>query len=103
MDEPTAGQDYKNYLGFMDAIIQLPSFEAILFITHDLDMAVIYANRVILVADGAVQADGKPEEVLKDYALLKACRVVPTSLLDLNLELLSKSGHFMRAEALGHL
>jgi energy-coupling factor transport system ATP-binding protein len=103
MDEPTAGQDYKNYLGFMDAIIQLPGFEAILFITHDVDLAVIYANRVILVADGAVQADGKPETVLKDYELLKACRVVPTSLLDLNLELLPKTGHFMRAEALGHL
>jgi energy-coupling factor transport system ATP-binding protein len=103
MDEPTAGQDYKNYMGFMDAILQLPSFEAILFITHDVDMAVIYANRVILVADGAVRADGKPEEVLKNYELLKACRVVPTSLLDLNLELLPKSGHFMRAEALGHI
>ena len=103
MDEPTAGQDYKNYIDFMDAILQLPSFEAILFITHDVDMAVIYANRVILVADGTVRADGKPEEVLNNYELLRACRVVPTSLLDLNLDLLSKSGHFMRAEALAHV
>jgi energy-coupling factor transporter ATP-binding protein EcfA2 len=103
MDEPTAGQDYKNYMGFMDAIIQLPSFEAILFITHDVDLAVIYANRIILVADGAIQADGKPETVLKDYQLLKKCRVVPTSLLDLNLEMLPKSKEFMRAEALGHI
>lgn len=103
MDEPTAGQDYKNYMGFMDAILQLPSFEAILFITHDVDMAVIYANRIILVADGAVQADGKPQDVLKDYALLKACRVVPTSLLDLNLEMFAKTGRFMRAESLGHV
>jgi energy-coupling factor transport system ATP-binding protein len=103
MDEPTAGQDYKNYMGFMDAILQLPSFEAILFITHDVDMAVIYANRIILVADGAVQADGKPQDVLKNYDLLKACRVVPTSLLDLNLELFAKTGRFMRAEARGHV
>lgn len=102
MDEPTAGQDYKNYLSFMDAILQLPSFEAILFITHDLDLALIYANRVILVADGAVQADGSPEVVLKNYDLLRACRVVPTSLLDLNLEFLPKTGHFLRAEALAH-
>ena len=103
MDEPTAGQDYKNYMSFMDAILQLPSFEAILFITHDVDMAVIYANRIILVADGAVQADGKPQDVLKNYELLKNCRVVPTSLLDLNLELFPKTGRFMRAEALGHV
>ncbi len=103
MDEPTAGQDYRNYMSFMDAIVRLPSFEAILFITHDLDLALIYANRIILVADGVVQADGKPEEVLKNYDLLKACRVVPTSLLDLNLELFPRSGRFMRAEALGRL
>jgi len=103
MDEPTAGQDYKNYMGFMDAIMGLPNFEAIICITHDVDMAVIYANRIILVADGTVRADGKPEDVLKDYELLKNCRVVPTSLLDLNLELLPMSGKFLRAEALGHL
>ncbi len=103
MDEPTAGQDYKNYISFMDAIVQIPDFDAIMYITHDLDMAVIYANRVILVADGEVRADGTPEAVLRDYELLKACRVVPTSLLDLNLELLPKTGHFMRAEALSHI
>jgi len=103
MDEPTAGQDYKNYIGFMDAIMKIPSFEAILFITHDVDMAVIYANRVILIADGTVQAHGTPQEVLKNYELLKACRIIPTSLLDLNLEYFPKTHKFMRAEALGSL
>ncbi len=39
MDEPTAGQDYKNYMEFMDAILKLPGFEAVLFITHDIDLA----------------------------------------------------------------
>ncbi len=103
MDEPTAGQDYKNYIGFMDAILQLPGFDAILFITHDVDLAVIYANRVILVADGTVRADGRPQDILRDYELLRACRVVPTSLLDLNLEMLPRTSEFMRAEALGHV
>jgi energy-coupling factor transporter ATP-binding protein EcfA2 len=102
MDEPTAGQDYKNYMDFMDSILQLPNFEAILFITHDIDMAVIYANRVLLVSDGMVVADGSPEEVLKDYDLLERCRLVPTSLLDLNLEMYSRTKKFMRAEALAH-
>jgi energy-coupling factor transport system ATP-binding protein len=103
MDEPTAGQDYRNYMGFMDAILQLPGFEAILFITHDLDLALIYANRVILVADGSIRADGRPEDVLKDTALLKECRVVPTSLLAANLARIKESKHFMRAEALAHV
>jgi energy-coupling factor transport system ATP-binding protein len=103
MDEPTAGQDYQNYMNFMDAIVQLPGFEAILFITHDIDLAVIYANRVLLVGDGRLVADGAPHEVLGDFERLHACRVVPTSLLKLNLERLPQSGRFLRAEALAHV
>src|SRR5512143_1386328 len=87
MDEPTAGQDYQNYMNFMDSILQLPSFEAILFITHDVDLAVIYANRVLIVNDGRLIADGKPQDVLRDFDRLKANRLVPTSLLAINLKL----------------
>ena len=86
MDEPTAGQDYQNYMNFMDAILQMPGFEAILFITHDVDLAVIYANRVLLMADGRLVADGPPQEVLSDFDQLRQCRLVPTSLLQANLE-----------------
>ncbi len=103
MDEPTAGQDYRNYMEFMDAILQLPGFEAILFITHDIDLAVIYANRVWVVNGGQVIADGPPHEVLQDFERLRASRLVPTSLLQANLERFSRSGRFLRAEALAHL
>ncbi|SRR5581483_11583533 len=107
LDEPTAGQDYGNYMSFMDGIMGLndstPSasnFDAILFITHDLDLAVIYASRVILLSDGHVAADGPPEAVLNDRNLLERCRIVPTTLLEENLRLLPKTGAFLRAEAL---
>jgi energy-coupling factor transport system ATP-binding protein len=103
MDEPTAGQDYWNYNAFMDAILQMPGFDAIIFITHDLDLAVTYANRVVLVHEGSIAAEGPPEEVLKDYDLLRSCRVVPTSLLDFNLKVLPQTGRFMRAEMLAHV
>jgi energy-coupling factor transport system ATP-binding protein len=103
MDEPTAGQDYWNYQAFMDAILQMPGFDAVLFITHDVDLAVIYANRILLVFNGEIVADGKPQEVLKDEKLLCSCRVLPTSLLKLNIESLPKTGRFYRAETLAHL
>jgi energy-coupling factor transport system ATP-binding protein len=103
MDEPTAGQDYQNYMNFMDSILQLPSFEAILFITHDVDLAVIYANRVLIVNDGRLVADGKPQDVLRDFDRLKANRLVPTSLLALNLERFPTTGRFLKAEALAHI
>lgn len=103
MDEPTAGQDYQNYMNFMDAILQMPGFEAILFITHDVDLAVIYANRVLLIADGRLVADGAPQEVLSDLDRLRKCRLVPSSLLQANLEHYPVTGQFLRAEALAHI
>jgi energy-coupling factor transporter ATP-binding protein EcfA2 len=103
MDEPTAGQDYQNYMNFMDSILQLPGFEAILFITHDVDLAVIFANRVLIINNGQLIADGKPQDVLHDFDRLKTNRLIPTSLLALNLERLSTTGGFMRAEALAHV
>ncbi|HET9913194.1 MAG TPA: ABC transporter ATP-binding protein [Anaerolineales bacterium] len=110
MDEPTAGQDYANYTHFMNAMCRssaegaqslvAANFAATLFITHDLDLAVTYANRVLLVGDKHIVADGPPEEVLKDFDLLRRYRVRPTSLLRLNLDLLSRTGQFLEAEAL---
>jgi len=102
MDEPTAGQDYRNYMEFMDAILELPNFEAILFITHDVDLAVIYANRIWLMNQGNVVSDGPPQVVLGDPDHLRNNRLVPTSLLQTNLDLFQQTGQFMRAEALAH-
>lgn len=109
MDEPTAGQDFANYTRFMDALcsasidtrsILSSNFESTLFITHDVDLAVTYANRVLLFGDKHIVADGKPEDVLKDIDLLLKYRVRPTSLLRLNLDLLAKTKRFLPAEAL---
>lgn len=110
MDEPTAGQDYANYTHFMDAMCRpsangsqslvAANFAATLFITHDLDLAVTYANRVLLCGDKHIVADGRPEEVLKDFDLLIRYRVRPTSLLRLNLSLLPRTKQFLTAEAL---
>jgi energy-coupling factor transport system ATP-binding protein len=110
MDEPTAGQDYANYTHFMDAMCRpsadgsqslvAANFAATLFITHDLDLAVTYANRVLLCGDKHIVADGRPEDVLKDFDLLRRYRVRPTSLLRLNLSLLPRTRQFLPAEAL---
>lgn len=103
MDEPTAGQDYWNYMAFMDSILQMQGFESILFITHDLDLAICYASRIILLHEGRIAGNGPPPDVLTDPDLLRRCRIVPTSLLQANLDYLPRTGRFMRAEALAHV
>jgi energy-coupling factor transporter ATP-binding protein EcfA2 len=102
MDEPTAGQDYFNYMAFMDSILAMSEFETVLFITHDLDLAVVYANRVILIGNERIAADGAPFNVLRDAALLEECRIMPTSLLQINLENYDSTKAFYRAEDLAH-
>lgn len=102
MDEPTAGQDYFNYNEFMQAILEMRNFDAILFITHDIDLAVTYANRVLIVRDGSIVVDAAPAQALSDFDRLEQCRLVPTSLLRLNMQKYSQTQRFMSAEALAH-
>jgi energy-coupling factor transport system ATP-binding protein len=103
MDEPTAGQDYWNYTSFMDSILQMPGFDTVMFITHDLDLALIYANRILLMFDGKIVADGPSHDVLSDESLLRSCRILPTSLLRLNKTMFPMTGKFQRAETLAHV
>jgi energy-coupling factor transport system ATP-binding protein len=82
--------------------LQLPTFEAILFITHDIDLAVIFSNRVLMVNQGQVVADGVHAEVLRDQDRLRANRLVPTSLLQANLDYFPITQKFYSAEGLAH-
>src|SRR5581483_9946932 len=81
LDEPTAGQDYRSYITFMEYLRSLPELDALLFITHDLDLALRFTQRVLLLKEGNLVADGPPLEVLADAALLESCNLRPTSLL----------------------
>ncbi len=81
LDEPTAGQDYRSYIAFMEYLRDLPALDALLFITHDLDLALRFTRRILLLKDGDLVADGPPLQVLADPALLEACNLRHTSLL----------------------
>lgn len=81
LDEPTAGQDYRSYISFMEYLRALPGLDALLFITHDLDLALRFTQRVLLLRDGKLVADGPPLQVLADPATLESCNLRPTSLL----------------------
>jgi energy-coupling factor transport system ATP-binding protein len=99
-DEAQLGKSANMQVPNRQSSILNRQFEAVLFITHDLDLAITYANRVLLIADGQLVADGAPQVVLKDHALLERCRVRPTSLLGANLAALPRTGRFLPAPAL---
>ena len=58
------------------------------------------ANRIIVLFDGRIVADGAPQDVLKDTEQLLQWRLLPTSLLELNFRMFPQTGKFQRAEAL---
>jgi len=100
LDEPTAGQDHGSTQALMHMIGGLEGLAATVLITHDVDLVVSYATRVVLMRDGQIEADGPPEQVLADRALIERCRIVSTSLLELNIQLLPRTGRFLPIEQL---
>lgn len=85
LDEPTAGQDYKHYTEIMNFLETLNRdyHITILFITHDMHLAIEYTDRAIVFADGGCIADDPVFKVLSDTEVIKAANLKQTSLVTL--------------------
>jgi energy-coupling factor transport system ATP-binding protein len=62
LDEPTRGMDRRRKDELAALLCELDA--AVIVATHDPEFAATFAERVILLADGAPIADGSPSEVL---------------------------------------
>lgn len=82
LDEPTAALDIRH----QEAVLQHVSERAVagvavVVVLHDLTLAASYADRVVLLDDGRVRADGPPREVLRPDLLGEVYRH-PVQVLD---------------------
>ena len=68
MDEPTAGMSARSRRDLMQIVVELARAGdvALLFTEHDMDIVFGFARRVIVLDNGAVIADGRPEVVRND-------------------------------------
>ncbi|MBQ0134744.1 MAG: ABC transporter ATP-binding protein, partial [Clostridiales bacterium] len=73
MDEPTAALDPFNRRQVINTVTSLPNTK--LITSHDLDMIYDTCQRVLLLSDGVLVADGGRDEILRDRALLEANRL----------------------------
>ena len=71
MDEPSAALDPKNRRNLIEILRGLPC--AMLIASHDLDFIYDTCDRVVLLYEGRIAADGPAEEILHDGALLADC------------------------------
>lgn len=71
LDEPSNALDPKNRRNLMQILRELSCGEIIA--SHDLDFIMDTCERVILLHNGRIQADGPVMQILRDKTLLEAC------------------------------
>ena len=76
LDEPTSHLDINHQLGILDIVRDLNRRDGltVVMISHDLNLASEYCDRLYLLCDGKVFAKGPPEEVLVEDTILATYR-----------------------------
>lgn len=81
LDEPTQAQDArqkKKLFEFIEAFRD--SQKLLLLVTHDVEFAVQAVDRILLLSQGRLLADGTPKQILSNQHLLKRARLLPPQL-----------------------
>ncbi len=70
LDEPTASLDLAHQVRIMDLMASLRKEKnlTVVMVSHDINLAAVYGNRLLLLKDGEIIAQGSPASVLtRDY------------------------------------
>ena len=80
LDEPTASLDLAHQVRIMDLLATLRREKKITvcMVSHDINLAAMYGDRLLLLKEGEVVANGKPEQILTGRVLEEAygCRLL---------------------------
>ncbi len=68
LDEPTSGVSTRNKAQIMDTIANVVRGHGItaVIVEHDMDVVFKYSDRIVVMAQGAVMAQGTPDEIRKN-------------------------------------
>jgi energy-coupling factor transport system ATP-binding protein len=100
LDEPSAGQDHRTANRFLAQVTAIPDLESLYLVTHDVDLALTHADRILLMRDGELVADGPPTEVIADEDRWIASNLRLTSLLRANARWRPGRGRLLDSETL---
>lgn len=90
LDEPTAGQDYRNYTSMLHFINELNQTLGltVIIISHDMHLVLEHTTRAIVIADSHCVADDRVISIFSQPELLDKANLTVTSLY----ELVNKAG-----------
>ena len=84
LDEPTAGQDQRNYTDIMEFLDSLQEKgHTIVMITHDMQLMLDYSDRALVVSEGQILADLSPAELFTHPDILQEANLKETSIFAL--------------------
>ena len=107
LDEPTAGQDQRNYTEIMEFLDSLQKKgHTIVMITHDMQLMLDYSDRAIVVTDGQIIADLSPAELFTRPDILRQANLKETSIFTLanrlGVDPLALTQFYMKQKGAGH-
>jgi energy-coupling factor transport system ATP-binding protein len=81
LDEPTTGQDRVNIEQMMDYFKNKGS--TLVFCTHDIEIAMLYATRILVMNEGQIIADGKGKDVIKNIDILRKASLTQPPIVEI--------------------
>lgn len=88
VDEPTTGQDRTESQRIMEILQEYNERgHTVVVITHDIALAAEYTDRVIVVNDGTIAADGPPKEIFLKRDHLEKTNIRPPQITQLGIAL----------------
>lgn len=107
LDEPTAGQDQRNYTEIMEFLDSLQEKgHTIVMITHDMQLMLDYSDRALVVSDGQILSDLSPAELFTHPDILQEANLKETSIFALanrlGMDPLALTQFYMQQKGVGH-
>lgn len=88
LDEPTTGLDYRECIGIMEIIKELNGRGVtVIAISHDMELVLDYAKRVLVLSEGRLIADGETKKIFRMPEVLDKASIIPAQIVQLALRL----------------
>ncbi|HIQ02877.1 MAG TPA: ABC transporter ATP-binding protein [Desulfurococcales archaeon] len=88
IDEPTIGQDAKHKRKLAEILNTLANMgKTVIVVTHDIEFAIEYFPRIIVLSSGKIIADGSPNKIIYDDNIVNRANIIRPPIISLIIEL----------------